>query len=510
MTSQTMKSVLAAAIAIGLISSPAMAKASYPDKPITILVPFSAGGNVDLSTRIVVNSMTSELGQSIVVQNRPGAGGLIAYEAVAKASPDGYTLGTMAASSLIVTPRLLGRKDLPLTSFSAIGAISESPMVLVVPASSPYKTAKDFLQAAKQKPNMLTIGHSGNGTTGHVAILSLEKAADIDLNVIPYKGAAPALVDLIGEQLNSAIDQVTSSLPHIRGGKLHALLRALLVDGPELGLIRQAARRHDMFVSIGFNERSPVSVGCLWNSNVFIGNDGSILNHHRKLVPTSFEKLVYANGDGAGLRVSDTEIGRIGMLICGENTNPLARYALMADGEQVHICTYPAITSARTPDGKGAYDLQSGIRIRAAGHAFEAKAYNIVASTFYDSTQRACLEPLGEQMLARFDAGSRTVSMIIDPKGESIAEELSTEEGLVIAEIDLSLAVELKRLHDVVGYYNRFDIFKLTVDRRANRPVAFIDDSLGAAGDGGSPRERGDHNFAPSQNARAAASPLGS
>ena len=286
--------------------------------------------------------------------------------------------------------------------------------------------------------------------------------------------------------------------------------RALLVDGPELGLIRQAARRHDMFVSIGFNERSPVSVGCLWNSNVFIGNDGSILNHHRKLVPTSFEKLVYANGDGAGLRVSDTEIGRIGMLICGENTNPLARYALMADGEQVHICTYPAITAARTPDGKGAYDLQSGIRIRAAGHAFEAKAYNIVASTFYDSTQRACLEPLGEQMLARFDAGSRTVSMIIDPKGESIAEELSTEEGLVIAEIDLSLAVELKRLHDVVGYYNRFDIFKLTVDRRANRPVAFIDDSLGAAGDGGSPRERGDHNFAPSQNARAAASPLGS
>src|SRR5690606_28979664 len=144
--------------------------------------------------------------------------------------------------------------------------------------------------------------------------------------------------------------------------------RALLVDVPELALIRQAARRHNMFVSIGFNERSPVSVGCIWNSNVFIGADGSILNHHRKLVPTSFEKLVYANGDGAGLRVSDTEIGRIGMLICGENTNPLARYALMADGEQVHICTYPAITAARTPDGKGAYDLQSGIRIRAAGH----------------------------------------------------------------------------------------------------------------------------------------------
>lgn len=125
--------------------------------------------------------------------------------------------------------------------------------------------------------------------------------------------------------------------------------RALLVNGPEISAIRQAARRHEIFVSIGINERSPVSVGCIWNANLLIGADGSILNHHRKLVPTSFEKLVYANGDGAGLRVSDTEIGRLGMLICGENTNPLARFALMAEGEQVHICSYPAITCS-SPD----------------------------------------------------------------------------------------------------------------------------------------------------------------
>jgi len=252
--------------------------------------------------------------------------------------------------------------------------------------------------------------------------------------------------------------------------------RALLVDGPELKTIRQCAKANNIFVSLGFNERSPVSVGCIWNANVLIGADGSILNHHRKLVPTSFEKLVYANGDGGGLRVSQTEIGGIGMLICGENTNPLSRFTLMAQGEQVHICSYPAITAARTPDGKGAYNLQSGIRIRAAGHAFEAKAFNIVASTYYDETQRACLEPLGQTVLDRFDAGSRTVSMIIGPTGECISEERSEEEGLVVAEIDLAQAVELKRLHDVVGYYNRFDIFRLTVDRRANRPVSFIDD----------------------------------
>src|SRR6516164_3866948 len=112
---------------------------------------------------------------------------------------------------------------------------------------------------------------------------------------------------------------------------------AVEIEGPELALIRQTARRKEIFVSIGFTEGTRTSVGCLWNSNVLIGADGRVLNHHRKLVPTFYEKLIWANGDGRGLRVCDTELGRIGMLICGENTNPLARFALMAEGEQVHI-----------------------------------------------------------------------------------------------------------------------------------------------------------------------------
>ncbi|MCC7486911.1 MAG: carbon-nitrogen hydrolase family protein [Burkholderiales bacterium] len=252
---------------------------------------------------------------------------------------------------------------------------------------------------------------------------------------------------------------------------------ALRIDGPEIRRLREAARRHGIFISMGFTEGTPISVGCLWNSNVLIGADGAILNHHRKLVPTFFEKLVYASGDGAGLRVSETEIGRIGMLICGENTNPLARYALMAQGEQVHIASYPSVTLARSADGEGAFNLNAGIRIRAACHSFEAKAFTIVSSTYYDKTARAGLEPLGKEILARFDAGSPSVSMVIDPSGECISEELSTEEGLAVAEIDLARAVELKRVHDVVGYYNRFDIFNLTVNRTANRPVTFKDDN---------------------------------
>jgi predicted amidohydrolase len=119
--------------------------------------------------------------------------------------------------------------------------------------------------------------------------------------------------------------------------------------GPELDQIAAAARRLGVFVSLGFNELSPVSVGCLWNSNVLIGDDGAILNHHRKLVPTFFEKLTWANGDGAGLRVTETRLGKLGMLICGENTNPLARYTLMAEGEQVHVSTYPPAWPRGTP-----------------------------------------------------------------------------------------------------------------------------------------------------------------
>ena len=136
--------------------------------------------------------------------------------------------------------------------------------------------------------------------------------------------------------------------------KNHDLFRRLAansirVDGPEIERVREAARRNRIFVSLGFSEGTPASVGCLWNSNLLIGDEGRILNHHRKLVPTFYEKLIWANGDGAGLRVSETDIGRLGMLICGENTNPLARYALMAQGEQIHISSYPPVISTSRP-----------------------------------------------------------------------------------------------------------------------------------------------------------------
>ena len=249
--------------------------------------------------------------------------------------------------------------------------------------------------------------------------------------------------------------------------------QSMLVNGPEMARVCATARRCGVFVSLGFNERTEASVGCLWNSNVLIGEDGTILNHHRKLVPTFYEKLIWANGDGAGLVVSDTAIGRIGVLICGENTNPLARYTLMAQGEQVHLSTYPPVWPTRDPREAGNYDLAMAIRIRAGAHAFEAKAFTVVASGFMDRPMRDALAALDRDAGRIVDGSPRGVSMVLGPTGETIGDVLSDAEGLLYADIDIAACVEPKQFHDVVGYYNRFDVFKLTVDRSANRPITF-------------------------------------
>jgi aliphatic nitrilase len=252
---------------------------------------------------------------------------------------------------------------------------------------------------------------------------------------------------------------------------------AIEIDGPELAIVRQTARRTGAFVSMGLTEGTKTSVGCLWNSNALIGPDGAILNHHRKLVPTWYEKLIWANGDGRGLRVCDTELGRIGMLICGENTNPLARFALMAEGEQVHISSYPPVWPTRPPEGPGNYDLAQAIRIRAGAHAFEAKAFNIVASSCIDETLRDTIgTALGREALRTLEQSPQGISVVINPTGTALGDALCGDEGILYAEIDLAQSVEPKQFHDVVGGYNRFDIFALSVDRSARRPATFIDE----------------------------------
>ena len=249
------------------------------------------------------------------------------------------------------------------------------------------------------------------------------------------------------------------------------------VPGPEVAALCAAAREHAITVSIGISERSPVSVGCLWNSNLLIGEDGVVLNHHRKLVPTFYEKLIWANGDGDGLRVAETGIGKIGMLICGENTNPLARYSLIAQGEQVHVSSYPPVWPTRPSNEPGRYDLAAAIRIRAGAHSFEGKVFNVVSSAFLDKGTLDALRGIDREARATLEQSPQAVSMVLGPSGEIISDTLCESEGLLYQDIDVALCVEPKQFHDVVGYYNRFDVFDLKVTRKRLNPIEFIEES---------------------------------
>ncbi|MEF3061768.1 carbon-nitrogen hydrolase family protein [Ralstonia solanacearum] len=251
---------------------------------------------------------------------------------------------------------------------------------------------------------------------------------------------------------------------------------SVLVDGPEIAALAAEAARFGVFVSMGFSESTRVSVGCLWNANVLIGDDGTLLNHHRKLVPTFYEKMVWAPGDGAGLRVADTRIGKIGGLICGENTNPLARYALIAQGEQIHLSSWPAIWPTRKPVSGENFDNLAANRIRASAHSFEAKAFGILCAGYLDRdmVDQLSIDPRAAEVL---EQTPRAATQFISPTGSGLGDVLQDEEGIAYARFDLNGCVEPKQFHDVVGYYNRFDVFDLKINRRRLAPVTWADDA---------------------------------
>jgi len=247
---------------------------------------------------------------------------------------------------------------------------------------------------------------------------------------------------------------------------------ALEVPGRQTERLSEIARKHGVVLSVGVTEKSPLSMGTMWNTNLLFSREGVLLNRHRKLVPTWAEKLSWANGDAQYLLPAETELGRIGMLICGENTNTLARFALLAQGEQVHIATYPPAWPFRRP-GKEVrqYNLTEAIRLRSAAHAFEGKVFNVVASCALDddSIRQMAQGDLEVEGLLR--ALPPPVSLIVGPTGELLAPPLEGKEGMVMAEIDIGSSIEHKMIHDIVGHYNRFDIFHLEVDRTPNVPL---------------------------------------
>jgi tripartite-type tricarboxylate transporter receptor subunit TctC len=205
-----------------MAAMPAAAQA-FPSKPIRWIVPFAPGGNYDVTSRIVAEVMGRRLGQTIVVDNRPGAGGVVGLDATVAAPADGYTVVMASFSVLGIAPYMAGKQSM-VSLFAPISLLTTVPTLIVTRADSRFADFKSVLAAARAKPDTISIGHSGNGTINHVAILQLQANENVKFNIIPYKGSGPGLADLVAGQIDLYTDQLTTSLPQIKAGKVRPLL----------------------------------------------------------------------------------------------------------------------------------------------------------------------------------------------------------------------------------------------------------------------------------------------
>ncbi|HTT11211.1 MAG TPA: tripartite tricarboxylate transporter substrate binding protein [Burkholderiaceae bacterium] len=227
----------AVAFAAALFLPPAHAQ-PYPSKPIRIVVPFAAGGAVDIVARVVGQRLAEQAGQPVVVENKPGGNANIGADFVARAPPDGYTL-LLGANGLAANMTL--HKNLPfdtLRDFAPVAGVGYAPLVLVVPATSPAKTLQDFIALARAQRGAMTYGTSGAGSSGHLATELLKAQARFEALHVPYKGGAPALADLVGDRISFMLINPLEAAPHVKSGRLRALAvsgarrLAMLADVP--------------------------------------------------------------------------------------------------------------------------------------------------------------------------------------------------------------------------------------------------------------------------------------
>ena len=220
-----MPSIRAVLATLLIVSATAPAAAAeFPIRPLSLVVPFAAGGTTDLLARTVAAAMSKRLGQTVVVINRPGAGTVVAAQSVAKAAPDGYTLLVASNATLAINPLLM--KDVgysPIDSFSYVSLLGSVPNVVVARPDAPWQTLAQALDQSRSHPKGLSYGSMGAGTSNHIAmeLVGLERSAA--LLHVPYKGSAPALVDLLGGNVDTVVDTLAATLPQIRAGKLKAL-----------------------------------------------------------------------------------------------------------------------------------------------------------------------------------------------------------------------------------------------------------------------------------------------
>lgn len=213
--------VLAAAIAAAGLPLNGAAQSNYPEKPVHVIVPFLAGGSIDLVIRLMSEKLGERLSKPIIVENRAGAGGIIGADAVAKAAPDGYTLLFSVQGPIATSPFLI--KSMPYdarSAFSPVSMVTLMPNVLLVHPSMPFRTLKDFIAYAKANPGKLTYGSQGIGTTGHLTGAMVNQHAGIQLEHIPYKGFPPLFADVKTGRVNMMFVDTINSLPRIRSGEL--------------------------------------------------------------------------------------------------------------------------------------------------------------------------------------------------------------------------------------------------------------------------------------------------
>lgn len=215
-----------------LLGAPAFAD-TYPSKQIRWVIPFAPGGNYDVTSRLVADPMGRDLGQTVLIDNRPGAGGVVGLEAAVQAPADGYTIVMASFTVAYVAPIFAGKQQM-LQVLAPVSILTTAPTLIVTRSDSRFKDIKSLLAEAKAKPGTVTMGHSGNGTTNHVAILRLELNEKIKFNVVPYRGSGPGINDLLAGTIDCFADQLTSSMPHIQSGKLRGLVNFGLDHIPDL------------------------------------------------------------------------------------------------------------------------------------------------------------------------------------------------------------------------------------------------------------------------------------
>src|SRR6516162_8743014 len=273
-------------------------------------------------------------------------------------------------------------------------------------------------------------------------------------------------------------------LPPVATGAEHIRLyeNAVVVPGPVTEAVATQAKRHGIVVVLGVNERDN---GSLYNTQLIFDADGRLVLKRRKITPTFHERMIWGQGDGSGLKVVDTAVGRVGALACWEHYNPLARYALMAQHEEIHVAQFPGSMVGPI--------FADQIEVTIRHHALESGCFVVNATGWLTEEQIAKISP-DEKLRRALRGGCMTA--IVSPEGVHVVPPLTQGEGILVADLDMGLIVKCKRMMDSVGHYARPDLLHLLLDDRPARPVqrtaaaASNSPPIGSASDEADPADR--------------------